>query len=86
MWNNYAEAGVTKLLLSEALDTPAKRERLHEAVPGAAIVVRQQAPGPGSYVRDGQAACLWRGQMKVHVAPGLAKKPNDLAATTGHAI
>ena len=39
VWNNYAAAGVTKLLLSEALDTPAKRQRLHEAVPGAAIVV-----------------------------------------------
>jgi len=43
VWNSYAAAGVTKLLLSEALDTSAKRERLHEALPGAAIVVRQQA-------------------------------------------
>jgi gluconate kinase len=39
VWNNYAAAGVTRLLLSEALDTSAKRERIREAVPGAQIVV-----------------------------------------------
>ena len=39
VWNNYAAAGVTRLLLCEALETPAERERLREAVPGAQIVV-----------------------------------------------
>jgi ABC-type uncharacterized transport system YnjBCD ATPase subunit len=39
VWNNYAAAGVTRLLLSEALDTAAKRERIREAVPGAEIAV-----------------------------------------------
>lgn len=39
VWNNYAAAGVTRLLVSEALDTAAKRERLEKAIPRAEIVV-----------------------------------------------
>ncbi len=39
IWNNYAAAGVTRLLLCEALDTAARRDRLREVVPGAEIVV-----------------------------------------------
>jgi hypothetical protein len=39
VWNNYAAAGATRLLLSEALDTAAKRERLGKAIPAADIVV-----------------------------------------------
>jgi len=39
VWNNYAAAGITQLLLSEVLDTAAKRERLRQTVPRAEIVV-----------------------------------------------
>ena len=39
VWNNYAAAGITRLLLSEVLDTAAKRERLRQTIPGAEIVV-----------------------------------------------
>ncbi len=39
VWSNYAAAGITRLLLCEALETPAERGRLREAVPGAQIVV-----------------------------------------------
>ncbi len=39
IWCNYAAAGVTRLLLSEALDTDAKRQQIQEAVPGAQITV-----------------------------------------------
>jgi len=39
IWNNYAAAGVTRLLLCEALETVAGRDQLREAVPGAQIVV-----------------------------------------------
>jgi cytidylate kinase len=39
VWNNYAPAGITRLLLSEALDDIIKRERLRQAVPGADIIV-----------------------------------------------
>ncbi len=37
--NNYAAAGITRLLLSEVLDTAAKREQLRQTIPGAEIVV-----------------------------------------------
>ncbi|HTE90354.1 MAG TPA: hypothetical protein VK639_15445 [Terriglobales bacterium] len=39
VWNNYAAAGITRLLLSEVLDIPAKRERLRQTIPRAEIVV-----------------------------------------------
>jgi gluconate kinase len=39
MWRNYAAAGAKRLLVAEALDTDAKRQRLRRAIPGAAIVV-----------------------------------------------
>jgi hypothetical protein len=39
VWRNYAAVGVTRLLLSEALDTAAGRDRLREALPGAQIEV-----------------------------------------------
>jgi ABC-type lipoprotein export system ATPase subunit len=39
VWNNYAALGITKLLLSEAVDTAAKLERLEAALPGARIQV-----------------------------------------------
>ena len=39
VWTNYAAAGVTRLLLAEALDSQAKREQIARAVPGARIVV-----------------------------------------------
>ncbi len=45
VWANYAAAGVRRLLLAEALESAARRERLREAVPGAEIVVcRLRAP------------------------------------------
>src|SRR5437762_7960300 len=39
VWHNYAATGITRLLLSEVLDTAAKRERLRQTIPGAEIVV-----------------------------------------------
>jgi hypothetical protein len=39
VWNNYAAAGITKLLLGEAVDTIALRERLRHAIPAAEIIV-----------------------------------------------
>jgi hypothetical protein len=39
VWSNFAAAGLSRLLLSEALDTAAKREAVRAAIPGARIVV-----------------------------------------------
>jgi hypothetical protein len=39
VWNNCAAEGVTRLLLSEAVDSTQKRDRLRDAIPGAALVV-----------------------------------------------
>ena len=39
VWNNYAAAGVDCLLLSEAVDTAAKRQTLERVIPGSQLVV-----------------------------------------------
>ena len=39
LWRNYAAAGVTRLLIAEALDDDAKRQRLRRTIPGAKIVI-----------------------------------------------
>ncbi len=39
LWGNYAAAGVTRLLLAEALETAAGREQIRQAIPGAEITV-----------------------------------------------
>ena len=39
VWSNYAAAGVTRLILAEAIDGPEKLARIRDAVPGAEIVV-----------------------------------------------
>jgi hypothetical protein len=39
LWNNYAALGIARLLLSEALDSEAKRAQLAGAIPGARIQV-----------------------------------------------
>jgi len=45
VWHNYAGAGIEKLVIAEAIDTPEKLERIREAVPGANLVVcRLRAP------------------------------------------
>jgi hypothetical protein len=38
VWRNYSAAGISRLLLAEALDTIAKRERIRVAIPEAEIV------------------------------------------------
>jgi hypothetical protein len=39
VWNNYAALGVTRLLLSEAIETSTQKERLQRAFPSARIVI-----------------------------------------------
>ena len=39
VWSNYAGAGITRLLIAEAIDSADKLERIRRAVPGAEIVV-----------------------------------------------
>lgn len=39
VWRSYAALGVRRLLVSEALDTAAKRAQLGRAIPGAELVV-----------------------------------------------
>ena len=39
VWTNYASAGVTKLLLAEAVENRDELERLRRAIPGAELVV-----------------------------------------------
>src|SRR5215212_7175266 len=39
IWSNYAALGLKRLILSEAIDSDAKLERLREAIPGAKIIV-----------------------------------------------
>lgn len=39
VWKNYADLGVTRLLLAEALEGGEQREEIADAIPGAAILV-----------------------------------------------
>src|SRR5687767_1583099 len=39
VWGNYAAAGITRLMIAEAIDSAAKRERILLAVPGAEIAI-----------------------------------------------
>ena len=39
VWQNYANAGASRLLIAEALESSRELSRIQEAVPGAAIVV-----------------------------------------------
>lgn len=39
VWRNYAAAGIDRLLIAEAMESAADRDRLHDAIPDAEIVV-----------------------------------------------
>lgn len=39
IWQNYASAGIRRLLIAEALDTTAKRDQIVRVIPEAAVVV-----------------------------------------------
>ena len=39
VWENYARAGVTRLLLAEAVESAAELDRIERAIPGAEFVV-----------------------------------------------
>src|SRR5687768_2497763 len=39
VWNNYAAAGLGRLLVGEALDSAVKRQAIQQAIPGAELVV-----------------------------------------------
>jgi ribose 1,5-bisphosphokinase PhnN len=39
IWENYAAAGVTRLLLAEAVESRAELDRIQKAIPGSTVVV-----------------------------------------------
>ncbi len=39
VWQNYTEAGATRLLIAEALESRRELSRIEQAIPGASIVV-----------------------------------------------
>ena len=39
IWENYAAAGVTRLLLAEAVESRAELDRIQNAIPGSTVVV-----------------------------------------------
>ena len=39
VWGNYAAAGVTRLLLADAVESRAELDRIRQAIPGCAVIV-----------------------------------------------